>query len=290
MSLVSTLPPSTASSSSLSSVADFAADIQNYVVAPLAAFGIGGFTFSAQGDSIANLSADITDHYTEDNRALQDHIAIRPKRITLKGYVGEVVYQSKGSFGGTISTLAQKLTTISTYIPVMSNGLQNIASTPGSTTLSSASSLYALTQNLLAAFGNQKTQQNAYNYFRALMESATLMGVQTPWEFMPNMAIESIQAIQDEKGIYITDFSITLKQIRIAVPQSAISESALANGVSAGIKSLQGALNAQAAPITNLGNSAGQALPVSSLIGTQSTLDGVGDISSKFTFKNIFAY
>ncbi len=40
--------------------------IKGYVVSPLNAFGIGGFVFNVQGDGVAQLSTDITDHYTED--------------------------------------------------------------------------------------------------------------------------------------------------------------------------------------------------------------------------------
>ena len=87
------------------------AEFQNYVVAPLNAFGLGGFLFDAEGESTARLNAEITDHYTEDNRAVQDHIAIHPTRITLKGYVGEIVYTQPGQDQSFLQTAVQKLTT-----------------------------------------------------------------------------------------------------------------------------------------------------------------------------------
>jgi len=45
------------------------ADLQNYIVAPMNAFGVGGFVFDIMGEQISQLQADITDHYTEDNKA-----------------------------------------------------------------------------------------------------------------------------------------------------------------------------------------------------------------------------
>jgi len=52
---------------------------------------IGEFLFDIEGTSQITLEADITDHYVEDNTAIQDHIALKPEKITLKGYQGEVV-------------------------------------------------------------------------------------------------------------------------------------------------------------------------------------------------------
>jgi len=68
-----------------------------YVVAPITQFGLGGFVFDVEGATNIDLTADITDHYTEDNVAVQDHIALRPKRIRLDTYVGEVVYRDDGA-------------------------------------------------------------------------------------------------------------------------------------------------------------------------------------------------
>lgn len=252
-----------------SSLANITSDINQYVVAPLAAFGIGGYIFNAVGESTANLSAEITDHYVEDNSAVQDQIAIRPKRITLKGYVGELIYNSPGNAPTTFNTLAQKLTSLTSFLPAITSAAtqaqQDIENPTGISfpgILGTASNIYGLVQNSLNSFGLTKNQQNAYNYFRALMQSKTLMGIQTPWEFMTNMAIESIVAIQPEISMWITDFSISLKEIRIAqttsVPQSNLSAQSAGTPGVAGAQSTPATLSPiasiQQAPTTNLGN------------------------------------
>jgi hypothetical protein len=250
-----------------SSLSDITSIVNQYVVSPLAAFGVAGFVFNAVGEATANISADITDHYTEDNKAIQDQIAIRPKRITLKGYVGELVYANPGTSPSVINTLAQKLTSLSSFLPAITASatqVQEAVANPAGenfpTVLGTASNIYGLIQNTLGAFGQTQNQQNAYTYFKALLQSATLMGVQTPWEFMTNMAVESIVAIQPENSQWITDFSITLKEIRIAqtssVPQSNASAAAGAPGI-AGTQNtpavLSGPAGVQQQPITNLG-------------------------------------
>lgn len=196
-------------------------EFKDYVVSPLNAFGLGGFLFDAQGESTARLTAEITDHYTENNKAVQDHISIHPNRITLKGYVGEVVYTQPGKDHSFLQTAVQKLTTVLAFLPAISASatLARGAITSPSTanlTLSDASNIYGLVKNLLGAVGDEARQQNTYQYFKALMLQGVLMGVQTPWEFMTNMAIESIVAVQGEQSKYISDFSVTMKQIRIA--------------------------------------------------------------------------
>lgn len=197
-----------------------------YIVSPLNAFGVGGFVFDIEGESVANLSADITDHYLEDNVAVQDHIAIRPKKIVLKSYVGELVFRQDDSTNTFVQKVTQKLTTLSNILPTLSraatqitdfikNGKLNDISLSNVTleSVNKTTDYWALVKNF--ATGGSR-QQQAYMYFKALMEKKLLVSVQTPFEFMANMAIESITAIQSEDSRFISDFTITLKQIRTA--------------------------------------------------------------------------
>ncbi len=221
-------------------LADLTSALQTYVVSPLNSFGLGGLVFDVAGEERAILASDITDHYTESNKALQDHIAIKPKRITLKGYVGELVYTAPGNSGNSIlQTVTQNLTTISAFLPTLSAGALQaqtaIAGVNSSTipqpafsqVLPASANIYGLVQSALGATGNTAKQQNAYSYFAACQSQGILMGIQTPWEFLTNMAIEMIEAIQTEDSIFITDFSITFKQIRIAATSTITAASVL---------------------------------------------------------------
>lgn len=275
----------------ISSLNTISSAMQTYIVAPTAAFGMAGFVFSAQGEAFAQLAADITDHYSEDNKALQDHIAIHPKRITLKGFVGELTYSRPGASASTLNVLTEKLTVISAFLPSLSTGAQTIQqgiTNPTNLLLSSSSNLYGLVKNILGATGNTKNQQNAYVYFKSLMETATLMGVQTPWEFMTNMAIESIIAIQDDKSIYVSDFAVTFKQIRIASTTTFMpvgSGSAVPTAPVA-----QGDAAIQKASVTNLGNTPGAALPSSLLAGAQGAIQTVNDLFDNPRLSSIFKF
>ena len=62
----------------------------SYVLVP----NIGYFIFDIDGTTTHTLESDITDHYTENNTAIQDHWALKPEKITLKNYQGELVTNS----------------------------------------------------------------------------------------------------------------------------------------------------------------------------------------------------
>ena len=53
--------------------------------------GVAGFLFDIEGEDVFELRSDITDHYIEDNTTVQDQWGRLPERITLNGYVGELV-------------------------------------------------------------------------------------------------------------------------------------------------------------------------------------------------------
>lgn len=201
-----------------------AQSVNKYIVTPLNAFGLGGFVFDIEGETSVNLTAEITDHYLEDNSAVQDHIAIRPKKVTLKSYVGELVFREDESTDTFVQKAVQKLTTLVAYRPPLARSAQQAIdfikegkvgdlSLDNITleTINKTTDYWAFVKNLGP---NQSRQQRAYMYFKALYQGKFLVSVQTPFEFMNNMAIESVTAIQPEGSIYFSDFSITLKEIR----------------------------------------------------------------------------
>lgn len=202
-----------------------------FIVTPANAFGLGGFVFDIEGETSNTLVSDITDHFLEDNTAVQDHIAIRPQRVTLRSYVGEKVFYTQESTPTNLQKAVQKLTTLDAFLPALSQSAQQIQSTLSlaslpftsnsisnavsdltkSTTLNSIVNLWALTKNLNPAASKQ---QQAYLYLKALQQQKILVSLQTPFEFVTNMAIESLAATQTEDTRTMSDFSITLKKIQ----------------------------------------------------------------------------
>lgn len=284
---------STSNPNTLDSVTDA---LQSYIVSPLNAFGIGGFLFDIPGEAATHLTSEITDHYAEDNHALQDHIAIRPEKITLKGYVGELVYNTEGQSLTIPQQLTQKLTTLTAYLPLLSASAQQVQQTiqeptKSSLSLSDAANIFGAVKNFFTAGANGSKQSAAYQYFKACWQQGILMGIQTPWEFMTSMAIESIVAIQDEVTQFVTDFSITFKQVRIAKTlTTAFSSNAPGtSSIPLNPTSLQGAASYQAQPETTIGNVPGLTLPTTFLPGQQGLITGVSSIKEIGGLSQIFS-
>lgn len=53
--------------------------------------GVAGFVFDIEGEETFELRSEISDHYVERNTTIQDQWGRLPERVTLKGYVGELV-------------------------------------------------------------------------------------------------------------------------------------------------------------------------------------------------------
>lgn len=248
--------------------------LNSYVVRPVNAFGLGGFIFDIEGETEVNLSAEITDHFMEDGTTVQDHVAIKPKRVRLKNYVGEVTFNQDGNTQTLIQKAVQKLTVLNQVAPTLSRAAQQIfnlkktdLSVAGVTqfvsslTVNRVADYWALAKNLVQ---NQDKQTQAYMYLKALMEQKIVVSLQTPFEFMSSMMIESIVAVQQENSKFISDFTVTLKEIRTAemiTPldsrSTALTSQAELIDTNDAAKSLQERANIQYQPELNLGSTLG---------------------------------
>lgn len=196
--------------------------------------------FHYEGENTVELSSDITDHYVEDNTAIQDQWALRPEKVTVHGFIGELNDIAPGALA-ILQQAAQKLTIISAYTPVLSETAllayteatlaYEVASGAVNSAVSSWSSLTgANKENTIGSNGlgdnvnlatatisnSQTKQQIAFQQFYAYWRARWLFTVQTPWAVFSSMAIENIRAVQDDTTNMITDFYITFKLIRTA--------------------------------------------------------------------------
>lgn len=222
------------------------------------------FLFNYEGEQSAQLDSDITDHYIEDNTALQDQIALKPPIVNTHGFIGELNDIAPPALAP-VKALADKLTIVSAYTPSLSASalvayntafqLYQTAQNAANTAISAWSSINGTggesvvtgnsSQPLIVA-PNQTKQQLAFQQLFGYWQSRTLFTVQTPWAIFQNMAIKSMRPVQDADNLYITTFEMSFKQIRIA-QTSTVSGTIGSN--------LQGRAALQAQSLTNLGTS-----------------------------------
>lgn len=82
--------------------------------------GIGGYLFDIPGDEWVELQSYITDHFVEDNTAINDQWALAPEQITLNGMVAELA--SGVGLGPDVPPPPDPLPANIPMMPVMSKG------------------------------------------------------------------------------------------------------------------------------------------------------------------------
>lgn len=203
--------------------------------------GIDGFLFDIPLTENATYTANITDHYTEDNTAIQDHIALDPVRITLTGKVAELVY-TKTQQLTFLSAVIDRLAPLGVMSPQQQLQAQKAISTANQT-LSAIDTLKKTFNNLSDVFSNEPSknaQQTAFAKIEQMFLGRALISVETPWKTYTNMAIESFSADQDSESVMESTFTISFKQVRYI-------------GTTVNLGSLIGRIAAQKAPENNQG-------------------------------------
>lgn len=201
--------------------------------------------FHIKGEEQANLRSDITDHYVEDNTAINDHITLRPETISCQGFIGELNNVTPEVLQA-LRIAADKLTIVDALAPQLSvtalraiNLAQQLYSTAENLAAAGVASWNSLSNarfgttkgqlneigsnGLVTDNGNQTKQQQAFQQLYGYWQNRTLFKVQTPWAIFNNMAIEDLVAIQDDESEMITDFKVQFKILRFAKTDVALS-------------------------------------------------------------------
>lgn len=188
----------------------------NYLVAHDTQGQINGFIFSVQKATQVESRAEITDYYVEDNTAIQDFIAVKPRKITLTGYVGERVIDKRTYIDQFVEYLTTRLQPITSFSSTLTNYSAQIANyiilakRESERILDKVDNLYKVA---LMATKQLDAQQQAFNYFEGIMNNRELVTVVTPYNVYQNMAIETLVAVQGPESLMVSDFSVTFKQI-----------------------------------------------------------------------------
>lgn len=235
-------------------------NINDAIASVFTSTGIAGFKFHCPQREQVNMESDITDHYTDINSAVQDHIARRPITITLNGFQGEYYY-TVHPIENMISKVAPLFTLVKAFEPQLSPIVKRIKKEElplyqfkedGTATKTyqnkiidkefNAVDVWKIFQNI---YKLKSAQTRAFFYFEALWQSEVLFTIETSWKRYDNMVIQKVTPLRDNNAD-ITDFAVTFKQIGITTSKS---ES---------VKDVAGRLQAQMAEMTKKGIDKGQ--------------------------------
>lgn len=178
------------------------------------------FYFTIENENSISHESDVTDYYLEDNRAIQDHVSLKPVIITTNAYVGEVTTKVDGALGELNDFVEEKLTIISQYLPkVTATGQQllNTAKQAISTAKKAKDATIGIYDKLKGNKADDKTkQQIAYAELKTCWEERTLFLVRTPWDQFDNCIIQGLKVTQDGVTENISNFEVTFKQLKFA--------------------------------------------------------------------------
>lgn len=195
---------------------------------------IGGYAFHIVENENISMESDITDHYIESNKSIQDHVAIKPVQITLKGLVGRYFYDVQGERARS-GAWERATNFIASLMPnVSSNDLakkvkSTVGSAIGNNLLKTVADYivdfgFGIVMDKLREIGTdffdlfseigsiEDEQTKAFLYLENLWELAVPVTVVTSWKAYDDMIITNLKPTRDSNGD-ITEFTVTLKQI-----------------------------------------------------------------------------
>jgi len=189
---------------------------------------IGGFEFDYIGEERLEAGAEITTHYTEDNMFMQDHRAVKPTVLVMRGFVAETSFKRSGLVGS-ILALSSALATVQPYIGRYSPGTSakmQAAVTQTDQIVNQLSQIAGIGGSILKLVGvlNTTKVQQAYNKLDALRNSGIPFAVVTPWATfgaIPSnghgpMMIENLVMVSPDETRGLADIIVRLVEIRTA--------------------------------------------------------------------------
>lgn len=243
-----------------------------YILKPANAKGLAGFIFDYEGDTQVVVQSEITDHYSEQNTFVNDQAAQKPQKITLRGFVGELMANPTLGVLGAIATLQGKLSTLPVLLGKYTPGaIATIAkaATQATEVVNKIDTTISRAQNIVGLFiGSAPAltkQQLAYQQLYALWSNNTVFTLDTPFNYFRSVMIEQMVFVQDETTKEWSEISVTVKEMRFS-----------------GVVEAGPGMSAQLAAATQMGRSAQQAQSTTNKGKTGGLFSSFGNVKGGF--------
>lgn len=202
------------------------------------------FVFDIKKEYKLNLNSDITDHYVEDNVAIQDHIGLKPVILEVLGSIGEVTLKDKvgeqsdldnylknqkdQNIFNSVDSYLGRMGSLTSFTPNIINQSLDVYNTAkfGYSTVSKVINLDKRdsTSSRRFAYNSvydedviaQTKQFEWVNWFKIQWWNRASFTIITPYGVLTDMYILDLSASQPENTRYVTNLSIKFKQIRKA--------------------------------------------------------------------------
>lgn len=210
------------------------------------------FVFDIKKEYKYNLSSDITDHYVEDNVAIQDHIGLKPIILEVTGSIGEITLSevidkeknsrkiageigvgetqnnAKGNIFNSVDSYLGRMGSLTSFTPNIINQSLDIYNTAkfGYATVSKIINLdkqdkvksgFDYTEDYDEETIKITKQFNYIDWFKIQWQNRASFTIVTPYGVLTDMYIMDLIASQPENTRYVTNLNIKFKQIRKAI-------------------------------------------------------------------------
>lgn len=179
------------------------------------------FFFDYEGEQAMTIESDVTDHFVEDNTAIQDQVALKPEKYVTQGFIGEL-NDVVPPILKLLSTTVSQLQSLEPFVPVITEA----ALIAYNYAFEAYQISTAIANNPINPWGTvnvgidgqkiQTKQQAALQKFYGYWAARRLFTIQTPWVVMNNMIIENCKVVQGADDRMSSTFEITFKKIRFA--------------------------------------------------------------------------
>ncbi len=180
-----------------------------------------GYWFDVIEEDNLTLQSQITDNYIENNTAIHDNIALAPITITLKGLVGEVVFQSPKSTLDTLNKatnkIGEKLSPLTALLPPVDN-ITQLAKNAVQYVEASVNRYQKIIEQIRGKKPTETTQQYVAGNLKKLWQSRTACEILSPYGLYKNMYIQSVYLIQGNTKT-VSNLTVMLKQLNFAEQQ-----------------------------------------------------------------------
>jgi hypothetical protein len=185
---------------------------------------IGSFAFDYRETEEEELESEITDHWLEDNVVAHDHIAIKPIRVMMSGFVGELVMPASSlkTILGALTAATNALSQLPVFLGAQTAGnvqaLQLAISQAQGVVVQVGQTVARAAQlaNILNGLVNgpaRNRQQQAFLQLKAYQQAGIIFTVHTPFETLTNMAIESFRPVSPADSKDWSKFTLRMKQL-----------------------------------------------------------------------------
>ena len=217
------------------------------------------FVFDIKKEYKFTLSSDITDHYVENNLAIQDQIGLKPIILEVTGCIGEVDLSSrttknksknenkiaseigmnneKGNIFNSVDAYLGRMGSLTSFAPNIVNQAYDIynsakfAYSTASKTMnldkqSSSQSGFEYTEGYDKKVILSTKQFTWIDWFKTRWWNRASFTIVTPYGVLENMYIMDLNASQPDNTRYVTNLNIKFKQIRKAYMSVAEAQAA----------------------------------------------------------------